>query len=91
MSWLLVGFIPGLLMLATFALERLESGLTRDTVSTSDVDEFLERACARPLHDRLEPAEALPTRAAHTPSPTHIYIPHQPNPEFHATRHPDPV
>ena len=29
MSWLLVALIPGLLMLAAFGLERLESGLDR--------------------------------------------------------------
>ena len=46
MSWLLVVFIPGLLMLATFGLERLESGLDRDTVSATDVAEFLEQAQA---------------------------------------------
>jgi hypothetical protein len=41
---LLVALIPGLLMLATFGLERLESGLTRDTVSATDVAEFLQQA-----------------------------------------------
>lgn len=46
MSWLLVVFIPGLLMLATFGLGRLESGLDRDTVSATDVAEFLEQAQA---------------------------------------------
>jgi hypothetical protein len=45
-SWLLVAFIPGLLMLATFGLERLEMGLDRDTVSATDVAEFLEQAQA---------------------------------------------
>ena len=45
-SWLLVAFIPGLLMLATFGLERLESGLDGDTVSAADVAEFLEQARA---------------------------------------------
>jgi GrpB-like predicted nucleotidyltransferase (UPF0157 family) len=45
-SWLLVAFIPGLLMLATFGLERIESGLNRDTVSATDVAEFLEQAQA---------------------------------------------
>ncbi|BBZ09182.1 hypothetical protein MDOR_33510 [Mycolicibacterium doricum] len=44
MSWLFVAFIPWLLMVATFGLERLESGLVRDTVSASDVDEFLQQA-----------------------------------------------
>ena len=46
MSWLLVALIPGLLMLATFGLERLESGLARDTVSATDVAEFLQQAKA---------------------------------------------
>ena len=46
MSWLLVAFIPGLLMLATFGLERLETGLDRDTVSAADVAEFLRQAQA---------------------------------------------
>ncbi len=43
-SWLLVALIPGLLMLATFGLERVEAGLRRDTLSTADVDEFLVQA-----------------------------------------------
>ena len=46
MSWLLVVFIPGLLMLATFGLQRLESGLDSDTFSATDVAEFLEHARA---------------------------------------------
>ena len=33
-------------MLATFGLERLETGLNRDTVSATDVAEFLEQAQA---------------------------------------------
>ena len=44
MSWLLAAFIPGLLMLATFGLQRLESSLDDDTVSASDVAEFLDQA-----------------------------------------------
>lgn len=44
MSWLLVAFIPGLLMLATFGLERLEAGLAKNTLTASDVAEFLEQA-----------------------------------------------
>jgi hypothetical protein len=43
-SWLLVALIPGLLMLATFGLERIESGLNSDTVSAIDVAEFLHQA-----------------------------------------------
>ncbi|MGK2880184.1 MAG: hypothetical protein ACSLE6_05120 [Mycobacterium sp.] len=45
MSWLLALSIPGLLMLATFGLGRLESALNRDTVSVADIDDFLARAC----------------------------------------------
>ncbi|MBW8711712.1 MAG: hypothetical protein JF631_11875, partial [Mycobacterium sp.] len=44
MSWLLAAFIPALLMLATFGLQRLESSLDDDAVSASDVAEFLEQA-----------------------------------------------
>jgi len=43
-SWLLVALIPGLLMMATFALERLETGLSRDTMSATDVATFLDQA-----------------------------------------------
>ncbi len=46
MSSLLVVLVPGLLMLATFGLERLESGLDPDTVSATDVAEFLAQAQA---------------------------------------------
>jgi hypothetical protein len=41
---LLAAFIPGLLMLATFGLQRLESSLEDDAVSAADVAEFLEQA-----------------------------------------------
>lgn len=44
MSWLFALLIPGLLMLATFGLERLESRLNRDALTASDVAEFLEQA-----------------------------------------------
>jgi hypothetical protein len=41
---LLAAFIPGLLMLATFGLQRLETSLEDDAVSAADVAEFLEQA-----------------------------------------------
>lgn len=50
MSWLLVVFIPGLLMVATFGLQRLESSLVSDTVSAADVAEFLEQAQVDDVH-----------------------------------------
>ena len=58
MSWLLVVFVPGLLMLATFGLDRLESTLVGDAVSDVDVAAALDRAkadCARPaVHDFVD-------------------------------------
>ena len=44
MSWLLVALIPGLLMVATIGLQRLEAGLNPDTVSATDVAKFLQHA-----------------------------------------------
>ncbi|KRE26790.1 hypothetical protein ASG82_09660 [Mycobacterium sp. Soil538] len=44
MSWLLVALIPGLLMLATFGLERVEAGLRRETISADEVAQFLDQA-----------------------------------------------
>jgi hypothetical protein len=41
---LLAAFIPALLMLATFGLQRLESSLEDDTVTAADVVEFLDQA-----------------------------------------------
>jgi len=45
-SWLLVAVIPGLLMLATLGLGRLERELARTSVATADVEEFLEQTQA---------------------------------------------
>jgi hypothetical protein len=57
-SWLLVAFIPGLLMLATFGLGRLEAGLENDTLSASDVAEFLKQA--EPIDVRTLAREGMP-------------------------------
>ncbi|MBV9318564.1 MAG: hypothetical protein JOZ23_02135 [Mycobacterium sp.] len=46
MSWLLVALVPALLMLATFGLGRLETALVRDTVTPTDITQFLEQAHA---------------------------------------------
>ncbi|MFB1294471.1 hypothetical protein ACAG24_003080 [Mycobacterium sp. pW049] len=56
MSWLLVALIPGLLMLATLGLERVESGLRRDTLPPADVDRFLGHAEAADVDTRARPA-----------------------------------
>ncbi|MEZ0051364.1 hypothetical protein ABIA30_002362 [Mycobacterium sp. MAA66] len=69
MSWLLVVCIPGLLMLATFGLSRLEARLdaTSETMSAADVAVMLKKmlektkaACAA----STTPSNSLPHRAA---------------------------
>jgi hypothetical protein len=57
-SWLLVAFIPGLLMLATFGLERLEAGLENDTLTATDVSDFLKHA--EPIDVRTLAREGMP-------------------------------
>ena len=49
-SWLLAALVPGLLMLATLGLGRLEKELAHDSVTATDVDEFLENADAVDVH-----------------------------------------
>ncbi|OBJ04357.1 hypothetical protein A5660_18990 [Mycobacterium alsense] len=49
-SWLLVACVPGLLMLVTLGLGRLEAELTDDAVTSTDVDDFLEHAEAVDVH-----------------------------------------
>ena len=49
-SWLLVACVPGLLMLATLGLGRLERELSSNTVTAKDVAEFLEQAEAVDVH-----------------------------------------
>jgi hypothetical protein len=49
-SWLLAALVPGLLMLATLGLGRLEKELAQDSVTATDVDEFLENADAVDVH-----------------------------------------
>jgi hypothetical protein len=99
---LLVALIPGLLMLATFGLERLESGLNRDTVSAADVAEFLQQAEAADvdalardgmdralvgLQRRIRDREPVEMSSL----PTRLYVHHRPNPEFQPTPHANPV
>ncbi|WP_413031155.1 hypothetical protein [Mycolicibacterium litorale] len=82
-----MAFIPWLLMVATFGLQRVESGLVRDTMTTSDVDDFLEQAEAARQQNRPEPVETLPTRMPTDGLPTRVYIPQPTNPQFQPTRH----
>jgi hypothetical protein len=54
-SWLLVALIPGLLMLAAFGLERLESGLAREPAPEAVMPRV------KPMIIDLD-SERLPTR-----------------------------
>ncbi|MGE2724257.1 hypothetical protein [Mycolicibacterium pulveris] len=93
MSWLLVGLIPGLLMLATFGLDRLEAGLTGDTVSATEVATFLSRASAADGNARQRssspesPIYGLTGNGATPDLPTRYYSHRAVNPEFQPTRH----
>jgi hypothetical protein len=49
-SWLLAALVPGLLMLATLGLGRLERELTQDGITATDVDEFMGNANAVDVH-----------------------------------------
>jgi hypothetical protein len=105
-SWLLVAFIPGLLMLATFGLDRLEAGLDEGTVSQTDVADILEQAKAESArtpvwtHD-TGPLNTLPLREPWRDEcplgepapglPTRVYVHHRVNPQFQGTRQPDRV
>lgn len=83
MSWLLVAFVPGLLMLATFGLGRLETHLESEgapTVGRNVGTDLLER---RPTAAR-EPQ-------AFTGLPTRLTTPSRGNPQFPATRQPNRV
>jgi hypothetical protein len=82
-SWLLVAFIPGLLMLATFGLERLEAGLELDDSATLRRNigiDLLEQT--RPLRRESHEFAGLPTRPARST---------EGNPQFPATRQPNRV
>ena len=71
MSWLLVALIPGLLMLAAFGLERLESWLERKPAPTAPAPRV------KPVLIDVE-SERLPTR---------YYEPQAINTGFPASRH----
>lgn len=49
-SWLLAACVPGLLVLATLGLGRLERALARDKTSATNVGEFLDQAEVLDVH-----------------------------------------
>ena len=107
MSWLLVALIPGLLMVVTVGLQRLEEGLHRDTVSSGDVAKFFEHAApsdvrtlARDgmsraidgLRERRHGHDTLAAAAVlDSGLPTRVYAHQDAKSEFRPTRHSDRV
>jgi hypothetical protein len=101
---LLAAFVPALLMLATFGLERLESSLTRDSVATADRPDFLQQSQTGEVKtpSRNGAGQALDGRhrlryersavSVDGPSlPTRVYAHHRSNPQFQAPQHADRV
>ncbi len=96
MSWLLVALIPGLLMLATLGLERVEASLRRDAISATDVAEFLNQAEAGDVETLAGGGmngalHGMQRRLDDWDLPTHQDFPDRANPEFQQTRHANPV
>lgn len=85
MSLLLVALTPGLLILATFGLDRVESSLHRDMITAADVADLME------LNERDSATGGLVDHIPAANLPTHQYFNDHPNPEFQQTRHMNPV
>jgi hypothetical protein len=105
-SSLFVLFIPGLLMLAAFGLERLESRLGHGSVGAADVAEFLAHAqptdVTRLARDGMSEAlESCQRRQMSRLAPSREpasssralpqYVHAGPIPQFRQTRHADSV
>ncbi|BBZ36887.1 hypothetical protein [Mycolicibacterium confluentis] len=87
MSWLLAASVPGLLMMATFGLERLETTIDdRDT--DDEVAELIERVAAlpRPAPVRLRPPPTPVAFAEEPDLPTRLCRTLEGNPQFRQTR-----
>jgi hypothetical protein len=99
-SWLLAVCVPGLLMLATFGLERLESGITDKAADDADsLSKFIAAAAPQPeaqkraLARRAAPVfpTVPPLRTTYRPLddepglPTRRYGRADANPQFRAT------
>ena len=100
MTWLLAVCVPGLMMLSTFGLQRLESGLHTDrTPADEAVAEYLrlaeearKQAPPRPAPEQPRPVEVHHRLDVEEPGlPTRSYAHARPNPQFHRTRYANPV
>lgn len=88
------------MMLSTFALQRLESGLhTEHTAAEAAVAEYLRQAeearkqvPPRPVLQEPRPVEVHHLLGVDEPGlPTRSYAHARPNPQFHRTRYANPV
>ena len=100
MTWLLAVCVPGLMMLSTFGLQRLESGLQSErTPAEEAVAEYLrqaeearKQAPPRPVPQAPRAVEAHHLLHADEPGlPTHPFAHARANPQFHRTRYVNPV
>ncbi|MGE2817649.1 hypothetical protein ACQI5H_21285 [Mycobacterium heidelbergense] len=84
-SWLLVACVPGLLMLATLGLGRLETEVAHHTVTTTDVDEFLAYAEAVDVHTLAR--EGMPEALDYLHRRQAQQLAQSPSEESHVGRH----
>ena len=84
-SWLLVACVPGLLMLTTLGLGRLEKEFADDTVTATDVDEFLEHAEAVDVHTLAR--EGMPEALEYLHRRQAQRLADAPAPESHVGKH----
>jgi hypothetical protein len=84
-SWLLVACVPGLLMLAALGLGRLEKELAHDSVTSTDVDEFLEHAEAVDVHTLAR--EGMPEALEYLHRRQAQRLADSPPPSSHTGRH----
>jgi hypothetical protein len=84
-SWLLVACVPGLLMLVTLGLGRLETEIAHNTVTTTDVDEFLENAEAVDVH--MLAREGMPEALDYLHRRQALQLTQSPSPEAHVGKH----
>jgi len=97
---LLAVCVPGLMMLSTFGLQRLESSLHTDRSAADEaVAEYLRQAeeARMKAPPRPVPQEARALEVHHLPHadepglPTRSYAHARPNTQFHRTRYANPV
>ncbi|MCI4674390.1 hypothetical protein [Candidatus Mycolicibacterium alkanivorans] len=100
MTWLLAVCVPGLMMLTTFGLQRLESGLHTDRTAADEAvaedlrraEEARKQAPPRPGSDQPRAVEIHRRLDVDEPGlPTRSYAHARPNPQFHRTRYANPV